>query len=241
MIDWRLEINDALPSTSDAVIARAEAGEPAGLAILAHIQTKGRGSRGRDWNSPSGNCYLSVLLRPGGKMTQAGIWPLIASLAVADALAPLLPDPSRLSLKWPNDVLLGGNKICGILLDLAADPDGELRWVVIGPGINLAVAPVLANRKAACLRDEGVDPPPPEVFAQSLLAAIGHWHRHPAEDIHAAWLARAHPIGTKLNVRYADNDLRGRFAGLSPEGHLLLLTESGIRAISSGDVMLATS
>ena len=241
MIDWRLEINDALPSTSDAVIARAEAGEPAGLAILAHIQTKGRGSRGRDWNSPSGNCYLSVLLRPGGKMTQAGIWPLIASLAVADALAPLLPDPSRLSLKWPNDVLLGGNKICGILLDLAADPDGGLRWVVIGPGINLAVAPVLADRKAACLSDEGVDPPPPEVFARSLLAAIGHWHRHPVEDIHAAWLARAHPIDTKLNVLYAGNDLRGRFAGLSPEGHLLLLTESGIRAISSGDVMLATS
>ena len=241
MISWRLEVHDELPSTSDAVIARADAGEPAGLAILARVQTKGRGSRGRGWHSPSGNCFVSALLRPGGKIAQAGIWPLIAGLAVADALAPLLPDPSRLSLKWPNDVLLGGNKICGILLDLAADPDGGLRWVVIGPGINLVVAPVLPDRKAACLRDEGVDPPPPEVFAQSLLAALGHWQAQPASAVHAAWLARAHPLGTALNVRYAGNELAGTFAGLSPEGHLLLRTETGTRIISSGEVLLAAT
>ena len=241
MIDWRLEINDALPSTSDAVIARAEAGEPAGLAVLAHSQTKGRGSRGRHWNSPSGNCYLSVLLRPGGRLTQVGIWPLVASLAVADALRPLLPDPSRLSLKWPNDVLLGGNKICGILLDLAADPDGGLRWLVIGCGINLATAPALADRSAACLRDEGVDSPPPEDFARSLLAALGHRHDRPPAEVQAAWLARAHPIGTNLYVRYAGQDLAGAFAGLSPDGHLLLRTDAGPRTISSGDVLLSPS
>lgn len=241
MIDWRLEVHAALPSTSDTVIARAEAGEPAGLAILAHVQTKGRGSRSRNWNSPNGNLFLSALLRPGGKIGQAGIWPLIASLAVADALSSVLPNPSRLTLKWPNDVLLGGNKICGILLDLAADPDGTLRWVVIGTGINLAIAPVLPDRQAACLRDEGIEPPTPEIFAQSLLTAIGHWHDQPPIQIHASWLARAHPIGTHLNVRYAGNDLHGAFAGLTPEGYLLLHTTSGIRAISSGEVLLASS
>ena len=241
MMDWRLEVHDALPSTSDTVIARAEAGAAAGLAVLAHVQTKGRGSRGRNWNSPSGNCYLSVLLRPAGRLTQAGVWPLVASLAVADALVPWLPDPSRLTLKWPNDVLLGGNKICGILLDLAADPDGGLRWLVIGCGINLATAPDLPDRTAACLRDEGVDPPEPAVFARALLAALGHWPDQPAETLHAAWLARAHPIGTALNVRYAGQDLTGTFAGLSVEGHLLLRTETSIRAISSGEVLLSPS
>lgn len=241
MINWRLEVHAELPSTSDTVITRAEAGEPAGLAVLAHVQTKGRGSRGRGWESSNGNLFLSALLRPGGKLTQAGIWPLIASLVVADALSSVLPNPSRLTLKWPNDVLLGGNKICGILLDLAADPDGTLRWIVIGTGINLAVAPVLPDRKAACLRDEGVDPPPPEIFAQSLLAAIGQWHDQPPARIHAAWLAHAHPIGTQLNVRYAGNELHGTFAGLSPEGYLLLRIESGIRAISSGEVLLSPS
>lgn len=240
-INWRLEVHAELPSTSDTVITRAEAAEPAGLAVLAHVQTKGRGSRGRNWNSPSGNLFLSALLRPGGKIAQAGIWPLIASLAVADALDPLLPNPSRLTLKWPNDVLLAGAKLAGILLDLAADPDGTLRWVVIGTGINLAVAPVLPDRQAACLRDEGIDPPPPENFAQSLLAALGHWHDQPPAQIHTAWLARAHPIGTQLNVRYAGNDLHGTFAGLSLDGYLLLRTESGIRTISSGEVLLSPS
>ena len=241
MIAWRLEVHDALPSTSDTVIARAEAGEPAGLAVLAHVQTKGRGSRGRNWNSPSGNCYLSVLLRPGGRLTQAGVWPLAASLAVADALAPWLPDPTRLSLKWPNDVLLGDKKICGILLDLAADADGGLRWLVIGCGINLATAPDLPDRKAACLRDEGVDPPAPEDFAHALLAALGHWHDQPAATLHIAWLARAHPIGTALTIRYAGNELAGSFVGLSAEGHLLLRTLDGVQTISSGEVLLAAS
>ena len=74
MIAWRLEVHGELPSTSDTVIARAEAGEPAGLAVLAHVQTKGRGSRGRGWNSPSGNCYLSMLLRPGGRMVGCAGW-----------------------------------------------------------------------------------------------------------------------------------------------------------------------
>jgi len=240
MITWRLEVHGELPSTSDAVITRAEAGEPAGLAILARAQTQGRASRGRSWTSPAGNLFLSVLLRPGGSIAGAGIWPFVASLAVAEALAPLLPDPARLSLKWPNDVLLGGNKASGILLDLAADPGGALRWVVIGTGVNLAAAPGLPDRQAASLRGEGVTPPPPEDFAGALLAALGHWHDRPAAAIHAAWLARAHPIGTPLRVRYAGNDLAGTFAGLSPEGHLLLRTEAGLRPIASGEVLLAT-
>ncbi len=241
MIPWRLEVHEALPSTSDAVIACAEAGEEAGLAILARVQTQGRGSRGRHWQSPSGNCYVSALLRPGGRMAESGIWPLIASLAVADALEPLLPDPSRLSLKWPNDVLLGGDKVCGILLDLAAEPDATVRWVVIGTGVNLAAAPILPERKTACLRDEGVEPPPPEVFARSVLAAIGYWHDRPAIKVHAAWLARAHPIGTALRVRYSGDDLVGTFGGLTAEGHLLLRTGTGLRTISSGEVLLAPS
>lgn len=240
-VDWRLEVHAALPSTSDTVIARAEAGEPAGLAVLAHVQTKGRGSRGRNWDSPSGNLFLSVLLRPGGKLTQAGIWPLIASLAVADALTPLLADPSHLTLKWPNDILLKGAKLAGILLDLAADAQGHVQSLVIGCGINLAVAPEVPGRATACLRDAGVDPPTPERFAQSLLAALGYWQAQPPARIHAAWLTRAHPIGTELRVRYAGNDLSGIYAGLSSEGYLLLRTASGIRTISSGEVLLSPS
>ncbi len=244
-VAWRIEVHATLPSTSDIVMGAAEAGAEEGLAVLAYVQTKGRGSRGRNWDSPSGNCFVSVLLRPGGQITAAGAWPLIAALAVADAVLPLLPDPARLSLKWPNDVLLGDKKLGGILIDLAADSAGRLRWLVIGCGVNLAIAPTLPDRMAACLRDEGVDSPPPQLFARSLLASLGKWYMKWQEGelawIHASWLARAHPIGTRLHVRYAGHDLHGHFAGLSPDGHLLLRITDGIQTISSGEVMLAVS
>lgn len=242
-MDWRLEVHASLPSTSDLCIAQAEAGTPAGLAVLAQRQTKGRGSRGRDWQSPKGNLSLSILLRPDEPVAASGAWPLLIGLAVTDALAQLLPDPTQLQLKWPNDVLLRGRKISGILIDIAADPQGKLRWLVIGCGVNLATAPALPDRQTACLQDEGIAPPSPEDFARVLLAALGRWmHIYTTAakaDIHAAWLARAHPLGTALRVAYGGKILAGTFAGLSPEGFLLLRTDAGTQAISSGDVLLA--
>ena len=242
-MDWRLEVHAALPSTSDLCIAQAEADAPAGLAILAHRQTKGRGSRGRDWQSPNGNLSLSILLRPDEQVARSGAWPLLIGLAVTDALQPLLPDPSALQLKWPNDVLLHGRKIGGILIDIAADAQGRLRWLVIGCGVNLATAPALPDRATACLRDAGITPPAPEDFARTLLAALTYWMDRYATsalpEIHAAWLARAHPPGTALRVTYGGNTLEGHFAGLSPEGFLLLRTTAGTQAIASGEVLLA--
>ena len=242
-MNWRLEVYPELGSTSDMCAARAAAGEPAGLAVLGLRQTSARGSRGRGWQSPAGNLSLSFLLRPEGSAVDAGCWPLLAGVAVVDAARPLLPNPGALTLKWPNDVMLRGHKLAGILIDTALDATGMLGSVIVGIGANLAVAPQVEGREVACLADEGIVPPGPEMFARSVLDRIGHWQavleRHGFADLRAAWLARAHPPGTRLTVVQGGDRLEGAFRGLSPEGHLLLDTPEGLCTLSTGEVLLA--
>ena len=155
MIPWRLEQYQELGSTSDELVRRARAGEPAGLAVLAFRQTAGRGSRGRAWTAPEGNLNLSLLLRPARPVAEAGLFSLISGIAVAEALEGL--GAKGLSLKWPNDILCNGAKLAGILID--ATPDGErLEWLGIGIGINLKAAPAIPGWKTGRRRL----PPPSE-------------------------------------------------------------------------------
>ena len=124
---YQLERVASLPSTSDACVERARAGAPDGLAILADVQTAGRGSRGRSWACPPGNLYLSVLLRPRNRAEEAGAgqWALLAGVALIDTLAAFSASPDGLRLKWPNDVLSDGAKLAGILVDAAMTPSGR--------------------------------------------------------------------------------------------------------------------
>lgn len=240
---WRLEVHGEIGSTSDPCIAAATAGVPEGLAVLARRQTGGRGSRGRTWQSPVGNMYLSFLLRPDMRVTEAGIWPLLVSLALHDVVRPLLPDGVALTLKWPNDLLLDGAKMAGILLDLGGGDGGRMDWLVVGSGVNLAVAPEVPGRRTASVAGVGGVVPDVAVFARDFLAALNRRMAECAAGgiavIHAAWLARAHPVGTALAVTFGGQEVRGTFGGLSAEGHLVLETESGPRTLSTGEVLLA--
>ena len=234
---FRLEVHASLPSTSDLLLRRAQAGEPEGLAILARRQTAGRGTAARRWESPEGNLYLSLLLRPAGPIREAPQWALLAAVALAETLVPLLPDPGALRLKWPNDALLDGAKLAGILAEAAADGQGGIAWLVLGIGVNLAHAPALPDRPTAAL------PPPapaPEAFAAALLEAIGRWRDIHARDglapIRTAWAGFGPAPGAPLTVRQGEGMLTGRFAGLGEDGSLLLATEAGIRRIIAGEV-----
>jgi BirA family biotin operon repressor/biotin-[acetyl-CoA-carboxylase] ligase len=213
-LDWRLETVAELPSTSDAVIARAEAGEPAGLALLAERQSAGRGRSGRDWLSPPGNLYLSVLLRPAGPAREARQWALLAGVALHEAAAGIAPDPAQLRLKWPNDLLRDGAKCAGILADSAVAGGDQLAWLVLGFGVNLAVAPALPDRPSATLGAAE----PPAAFAGRLLECLGHWCVvHAAQGfapIRAAWVARGPAPGALLP------GMEGTFAGLADDGSL---------------------
>ena len=230
---WRIQRSASLPSTSDRCIERARAGEPDGFAALAGRQTAGRGSRGRVWTSPPGALCLSVLIRPDGTAHESGHWALLAAVALHDTLAPHAP-PGALCLKWPNDLLLRGRKLGGILLD-AASSGPSLDWLVIGFGANLASAP---DGAAALATTEG-----PAVVAGAVLDEIDRWRRVRAlagwAPVRAAWLARAHPPGTPIRIRTAAHELGGCFDGLNSDGALLLRDAGHVHAIQTGEVLLA--
>lgn len=237
MINWRFELYAELPSTSDEVIKRAKDGEAAGLAVLALRQTAGRGSRGRGWNAPEGNLNLSILLRPSCPAVQAGLFSLLAGVAVVEALLGL--GAQNLVLKWPNDVLCQGAKLAGILID-AAPEAGQLTWLVIGMGANLRQAPALPGRQTVSLAAQGVHIAP-EAAAQAILSRLQYWHEAPATAIIQAWLARGPALGTELQVTYGNRHLMGRFAGLSDKGELLLQCGNHVETLNTGEVLLAGS
>jgi BirA family biotin operon repressor/biotin-[acetyl-CoA-carboxylase] ligase len=229
---WRLRIHESLPSTSDLLLRLAAAGEPEGLAVLARRQTGGRGRDGRAWESPAGNMYLSVLLRPAGPAREAGRWSLLAAVALADALAGFAPDPRAVALKWPNDLLLDGAKLAGLLCESAADAQGRLEWLVIGMGANLAVAPAVEDRPTARLGAV-----PPEQVAVAVLAALDRWRRSWLVEgfgaVRAAWMARGPALDQHLAIR---GGIAGRYAGLAEDGSLLLATGGRVHAVASGEI-----
>jgi BirA family biotin operon repressor/biotin-[acetyl-CoA-carboxylase] ligase len=230
-----LEVYAALPSTSDLLAQKAEAGEAEGLAILARQQTAGRGRSGRVWASPPGNLHLSVLLRPEGPAREAPQWSLLAGVALAEAATLLVPDPSALRLKWPNDLLREGAKCAGILAESALAPGGGLTWLTLGFGVNLTHAPALPDRPTATLG--GTEPP--EEFATRLLCRLQHWRRVQRDagfaPIRAAWRRFGPAEGEAMAVRGIPE--MGRFAGLAEDGSLLLEIEGARRAIPAGDIL----
>ncbi len=213
---------------------RARAGEAGGLAVLALRQSAGRGSRGRVWQAPEGNLNLSVLLRPQRPAAEAGMFALLAGVAVAEALESLASP--AVVLKWPNDILLGQAKLAGILID--AVPSGlGLDWLVIGIGINLREAPRIEGRRTIALGEYGIELAP-QTVANAVLERLEYWQNAPSAAIMQAWLARAHGIGTPIEVQTGGKLLQGSFAGLTLAGELLLQSENRIEAISTGEVLL---
>jgi BirA family biotin operon repressor/biotin-[acetyl-CoA-carboxylase] ligase len=228
---------ESLPSTQDAAIAAAQSGDQSHLAILAARQTAGRGRDGRVWRAPEGNLNLSVVLRPGAIPPVPARWSLMAGLAMHDAASDVLPRPAGLMLKWPNDVLLDGAKLAGVLIDSALTPAGLLDWVVIGIGVNIAEAPELPDRATTCLAAHGAQTSP-RALAEILLAALDRRLAADLAEIRDAWLARAHPRGTPLRAHHAGHVIQGVFEGLGPDGSLLL---QGHPPLAACDVTLEAS
>lgn len=219
-----------IPSTSEALKAQAERGVPE-TALLAAIQTHGRGRLGSTWRSIPGNLNLSVLLRPNAPI-QPGHWSLLAAVALARTIhAP----PGRLRLKWPNDLLLEGCKLAGILLESGGNPP----WLVLGFGVNLAGTPPDLGRPVAALTQLAPAIPPPH-FARTLLTQLDQCRRtyetQGFPPIHAAWRALGPEPGDPITVRSPTGRLEGTFAGLAPNGALLLDQAGTIRTIVSGEV-----
>lgn len=236
---WRLAIHDELASTQDIVLAAAQQGEPEGLAVLARRQSAARGTQGRAWTSPIGNLSISMLLRPAGPARNLPQYGLLAGVALADAAAEILPPGTPLQLKWPNDLLLDGAKCSGILSQGAITPDGGIDWVVFGIGVNLAVAPDLADRRAASFAQTGMVPPDPVAFARRLLASVARWQQAGLPAVRHAWVQRGPALDAPMVLRQGEMFRDGRFGGLDDEGRLLFATPRGVETVSAGEMLAA--
>lgn len=231
---------ETVGSTNDEAKRLAATAAPEGTLIWALEQTAGRGRRGRPWQSPPGNLYLSLLLRPAGSAAHAAQLGFVAALALGDALAPALGRGRELRFKWPNDVLLDGRKLAGILLESETAPGGGVTSVVIGVGVNIAAAPSGTEFPATSLAAAGVDGVTPGLLLDGFAHHFDLWRRRWLAEgfapVRRAWLARAGGLGGTVRVRLESAILSGRFLDLDEEGALLLEGEEGRRRIAAGEV-----
>jgi BirA family biotin operon repressor/biotin-[acetyl-CoA-carboxylase] ligase len=230
---------DRVASTNDEARRLAEAGAAEGLVVTGGIQTAGRGRQGRTWVSPHGNLYSSFLLRPNVKPAEAGAFGFGAAVAVAETVE-RLAHGSDAKCKWPNDVLVGGKKIAGILLESRGTPE-TLDWLIAGIGVNVAHGPEKATWPATSVATLGGEPSV-ERALETLAARLDHWYRlWLAEGFAAlrqAWLARAHALGETLRIKRNGDEREGKFVGLDPSGALVLELAGGRReTISYGEVV----
>lgn len=234
---------DRVDSTM-AAAARLAASAMGPFWVLARQQTAGRGRRGRDWRDPPGNLAATLSLHPKGGPAEAALFSFVAALALHEALATVAGPAARLAIKWPNDVLLNGGKVAGILLESHGAGQGVDR-LLIGFGVNLAQAPdpgtlepgavppvALASETGAQLA--------PEEFLTYLAAAFARWQAlyetFGFAPIRTAWLARAARLGQVVTARTGAESRTGTFETIDEGGAMVLQTAAGRVAIAAADV-----
>ena len=236
MITFDVRHYDRIGSTNDEAMRLAREGAAHGTIVHADEQTAGRGRLSRRWLSPPGNLYLSIVLRPDVPEARVVEIGFVAALAVADAVNALLPRRLRATLKWPNDVLVSGGKIAGILLERSDDA------LVLGIGLNVLHAPTGVSYQVSTIVGCGglatVDGARERLLSE-FANWLGTWEKEGFAPIRTAWLARAHPIGSTIRARLGERFVTGTFAALDDDGALLLNTAEGRTRIVAGDVQMA--
>jgi BirA family biotin operon repressor/biotin-[acetyl-CoA-carboxylase] ligase len=241
-----LVCHESTGSTNDDAAALARAGAVEGTVVVADAQTAGRGRLGRDWVSrPAANLYASIVLRPRIAPAQAPQLSLVAGVAVADALEGHGVEPT---IKWPNDVLLGGRKVCGVLTEIEAEAD-LVGWVVVGIGVNLNAGPQDfpedLRDKAVSLQMATGDAVDRARFAAALLASFERsyevFRSGGFASLRDAWMRRASMVGRRIEVAGPTGSQTGICVGIDSDGALLLKEEGGAaggatRRIIAGDV-----
>ncbi len=236
---YGLKRHDRIDSTNEEA-KRLAKDHPEPLWVMAHEQTAGRGRRGRVWTSDRGNLFASLLIRPECPGTRAAELSFVAALAVYDALSRQAALAGRLGCKWPNDILIDGKKISGILLESATALRRVLDWVVIGIGINITSFPQDTPYPATSLQAEGVEASAEDVMAHlaaAMAANLTVWRDQGFGTLRETWLARASGLGEKITVRLGGRTLSGIFETLDDTGALILRRADGtVQPVHTGDV-----
>jgi BirA family transcriptional regulator, biotin operon repressor / biotin---[acetyl-CoA-carboxylase] ligase len=222
-------------STNDDAVAQARAGAAEGLVIGTDFQQAGRGRRGREWHADPGDAVLcSVLVRPPVAPAEVGVLPVIAAVAVADALS------QSAGIVWPNDIVIDGKKVCGVLCEMSADESG-VAWVVVGLGINVRGVPSLADTRwqPGALRDSDTAVSRSDVLI-AVLTALSHRYAQWLADGPAAALRtfaeRDLLHGAGITVDAGGRTTSGTACGVDEQGRLRVMTEAGEIVAGAGEV-----
>jgi len=244
-LDWRLHFLDTVDSTNLVALELAQEGAPEVQIVVADRQTGGRGRLQRAWQSPAGcNLYASLLLRPRIAPADAPQITLVAGVAAAEMLASFCPE--GVALKWPNDVLIRGRKVCGILAELRMAGE-KIDAVVVGIGVNVNMRRADFNpayrELATSLREETGQEQSREEAAFRLCESFEKWYEMFRSEgfapVRKAWLARAEMPGRRVRVVFGEKAQEGLFAGIDHDGALLMTDELGAtRRVIVGDVAL---
>jgi BirA family biotin operon repressor/biotin-[acetyl-CoA-carboxylase] ligase len=233
-----VEVHDAVASTQERARELARTGAPHGTLVVAGVQTGGRGRLGRRWGSPEGGLWMSMVLRPGFEAGLASRITQTAAVAVAGALWGIGVEAR---IKWPNDLLVGGKKICGILAESGLGQGGRLDYAVLGVGMNANLDPEdlgVPDREVTTIRSElGRDAGPLDLL-QALLshldATLGHIEDF--ETVLDEWRSLNCTLGERVRVRRFGETIEGRAVDLSPDGALMLATPGGIVELFEGEI-----
>jgi BirA family biotin operon repressor/biotin-[acetyl-CoA-carboxylase] ligase len=240
-LQFHVEHYDLVDSTNDLARDRALAGAAAGLVIRADRQNAGRGRRGRSWASPPGNLYCSLVLRPGQSPAAIATLSFVTVIALGDVLVDLLPDRA-VQHKWPNDLLVEGCKISGILLESASASSQPLAALVIGLGVNIVSHPDQTLYPVTDLAEQGAAISAADLLDRFLQRFARHydvWQRGGFVAVLPAWRQRAIGIGSDIVVRLETETLTGRFVDLDTDGTLqLAMADGAVRRIAAGDIFL---
>lgn len=235
MIDWRVTVTGQAPSTQEPVRVAAECGEPEGFAVQALMQTGGRGRHGNQWVSPMGNLYISLLLRPNCRADEAGQVAFIVALALSKAMDEFM-DPSHVkTLKWPNDILIDGKKVSGILLESSIE-NSRCEYLIVGVGVNILAAP----EGRINLDSVKSKPVPIHPFRDRFLAHLSDymdgWRMKGFTPIRDEWLSQAHGLNAPMTIRLPEVTYDGVFQGIDNAGGLLAEVDGEIKRFTSGEV-----
>lgn len=212
--------------------------------ILARRQTAGRGRRGRVWCDPVGNFAATLVMFPKGDPGQVALRSFVAALALFDACVALTGRSVGFALKWPNDVLLNGGKLAGILLESSGQGAG-VAHLSVGIGVNLVAAPPVEAVEAGALRpvsllsETGIEVTAQE-FLEALAPAFAGYEAqlvtYGFDPIRAAWLDRAARLGQRITARTGNSETTGRFETVDGRGNLVLMTAKGRVSIPAADI-----
>lgn len=239
--DYHLLTYDTVDSTNEEAIRLALGGASHGAFIWAKEQTNGRGREDRQWISLEGNLFVSVLLAPQIELARLPELSFVASIAMMDAIAPLLPLSAKLECKWPNDIMLNGKKLGGILCE-SFEEKGK-RWVTVGLGVNVESSPRRnVNFPAISLQEAGVEIVSAKIvlsrFIHHFIARYNEWKRDGFAPIRAQWVHRCWMYSKTIRVAQGNKILSGLCKGIDRKGALVLLTRAGkMHVISAGEIL----